>query len=181
MKKTILSLLLIFTFGAYVWHVQSDNEGPVANSPATTSNPAVTIPPPNTTVAVRPVPEPTTPAPVYIPKTVPPPAPKPVPKPAPAPTGKFINGSYTGSSANAFYGNVQVVAVISDGKLTNVQFLDYPQDRSNSARISARAMPILTKEAIAIQDSNVNTVSGATATSAAFRESLSSALDQAKA
>ena len=60
------------------------------------------------------------------------------------------------------------------------QFLDYPKDRSTSIRINSRAMPILKSEAIQAQNSNVNTISGATDSSGAFRESLASALAQAK-
>ena len=107
--------------------------------------------------------------------------------PTPAPTiiipvssGLYRNGSYTGAVADASYGYVQVTAVISGGKLTDVKFLDYPQDRQTSLQKSMRAMPILISEAISIQDSNVNTVSGASFTSQAYRESLGSALAQAK-
>lgn len=93
---------------------------------------------------------------------------------------KYRDGNYTGSSVDAYYGNVQVMATISGGKISDVQFLDYPQDRNTSVRINSRAMPYLTSEAISIQDSKVNAVSGASFTSAAFRKSLASALSQAK-
>jgi uncharacterized protein with FMN-binding domain len=82
--------------------------------------------------------------------------------------------------ADAYYGKVQVKAVISGGKIIDVQFLDYPKDRQNSVQVNLRAMPILTREAISIQDANVDTVSGASLTSAAFRESLTAALAQAR-
>ena len=95
-------------------------------------------------------------------------------------TGKYKDGSYVGDVVDAYYGNVQVKAIISGGKITDVQFLDYPQDRQNSVRINLYAMPKLISEAISIQDSNVNTVSGASFTSTAYRESLSSALSQAR-
>ena len=45
--------------------------------------------------------------------------------------------------------------------------------------INSRAMPILISEAIQSQDANVDTVSGASDTSAAFRQSLTTALNQA--
>ena|SRR5665213_202726 len=95
--------------------------------------------------------------------------------------GLYANGTYTGSSANAYYGTVQVQAVVQNGKLANVQFLQYPSDRSTSRYINGQAMPILQSEAIQVQSSNVNTVSGATFTSQAFQQSLSSALSQAQA
>lgn len=95
-------------------------------------------------------------------------------------TGKYKDGSYEGDIVDAYYGNVQVMATISGGKITDVQFLDYPRDRQNSIRINSRAMPRLKSETISIQDSNVNTVSGASFTSAAYRASLSSALSRAR-
>lgn len=93
--------------------------------------------------------------------------------------GRYKNGTYTGSSEDAYYGNVQVQAVIKNGALSNVVVLDYPQDRSRSLSISNRALPILVSEAVQAQSANVNTVSGATDVSGAFKQSLSSALSQA--
>lgn len=92
----------------------------------------------------------------------------------------YRNGVYTGDVTDAFYGNVQVRATISGGKLTEVEFLQYPDDRATSVRISNQCMPILRQEAIRAQDAQVDIVSGATDTSLAFRESLASALAQAK-
>ena len=94
--------------------------------------------------------------------------------------GIFNDGEYIGDSVDAYYGYIQVKAVITNGKLSDVVFLDYPQDRGNSIRINTYAMPILKSEAIKAQSSNVNTVSGATDSSGAFRQSLASALAQAK-
>lgn len=93
--------------------------------------------------------------------------------------GKYRNGTYTGVSANAYYGTVQVAAVIVSGKLSNINFLSYPSDRQHSAQLSSYALPILRQEAIAAQNASVDTISGASYTSAAFIESLSSALSQA--
>lgn len=94
-------------------------------------------------------------------------------------TGKYKNGTYTGNSADAFYGNVQVQVTISAGKITDVKFLDYPQDRSTSREINSQAMPYLIQETLQAQSANVNTISGASATSGAFQQSLASALSQA--
>jgi uncharacterized protein with FMN-binding domain len=92
----------------------------------------------------------------------------------------YKNGSYTGSVADAYYGNVQVKAVIANGKISDVQFLQYPNDRSTSQMINSQAMPLLTQEAIQVQSAQVDGVSGATQTSRAFIQSLSNALSQAK-
>lgn len=93
---------------------------------------------------------------------------------------QYKNGTYTGNVADAYYGNVQVKTVISGGKISDVQFLQYPSDRQQSLERSNYAMPILKQEAIQVQNSNVDIVSGATETSLAFRDSLASALAQAK-
>lgn len=97
------------------------------------------------------------------------------------PTASYKDGAYTGDIANAYYGNVQVEAVITGGKITAVQFLQYPNDNPNSQYINSQATPYLKQEAIQAQNANVNIVTGATLTSQAFIESLSSALNQAKA
>lgn len=92
----------------------------------------------------------------------------------------YIDGSFVGSVADAYYGNIQVQATIQNGKITDVQFLQYPNDRNRSVEINTRAMPILKSEAISAQSANVDIVSGATDSSQAFVQSLYSALNQAK-
>ena len=95
-------------------------------------------------------------------------------------SGLYADGSYTGSPADAYYGMVQVKAIIRNGQIADVQFLQYPNDRDTSRAISAQAMPLLTQEAIQAQSAQVNGVSGATETSGAFVQSLASALALAK-
>ena len=94
-------------------------------------------------------------------------------------TGKYKDGTYTGSVADAFYGNIQVQATISGGNITNVQFLQFPNDRRTSQMINAQADPMLAQEAIQAQSANVSGVTGATASSGAFVQSMQSALQQA--
>lgn len=93
---------------------------------------------------------------------------------------RYKNGSYIGDVADAYYGNIQVKVTIAGGKIADVQFLQYPNDRSTSIEINQQAMPYLKQEAIQAQDYNVDIVSGATQSSEAFRQSLKSALDQAR-
>jgi uncharacterized protein with FMN-binding domain len=97
-----------------------------------------------------------------------------------AATAAYKDGSYIGSVADAYYGNIQVQVAIRGGKITGVQFLQYPNDRSNSIRINQVAMPYLKQEAIKAQSSHVNVISGATDTSYAFIQSLSAALSKAQ-
>lgn len=103
----------------------------------------------------------------------------PISTPTPTPQGKYKNGTYTGTVADAYYGNVQVQAIVTGGKITDVKFLQYPNDNRTSISINSQAMPYLTQEALQAQSANVNTISGASATSGAFRQSLKAALAQA--
>ena len=91
----------------------------------------------------------------------------------------YKDGTYTGSVEDAFYGNVQVSATISGGKISDVVFLRYPDTHSTSVMINQQAMPWLKQEAIQKQSANVDIISGATFTSQAFIQSLTNALNQA--
>jgi uncharacterized protein with FMN-binding domain len=94
--------------------------------------------------------------------------------------GQYQDGTYRGSVNNAFYGNVQVSATIQGGKLTAVDFLQYPDENPNSIYVNSAAMPYLKQEAIKAQSPNVSIITGATFTSQAFIQSLANALNQAK-
>ena len=92
----------------------------------------------------------------------------------------YADGTYTGISVRAdHWGSVQVAAIIEDGQLTNFQILDYPRMRRESLRISQAVLPYLMQEAVTNQSADLDLISGATPTSAAFLQSLQSALDQA--
>lgn len=93
---------------------------------------------------------------------------------------KYKDGTYTGSVANAYYGNVQVAVVISGGKLTDINFLQSPNENPNSIYVNQQADPYLKQEAIQSQSPNISLITGATFTSQAFIQSLSTALKQAK-
>lgn len=95
------------------------------------------------------------------------------------PANGFKDGTFTGPVADAFYGNVQVAAVIQGGKIVSVNVLQSPGDRSRSIAINSQAMPILQSEAVQTQSASVDIVSGATDSSSAFISSLGSALSQA--
>ncbi len=164
MKKILLSIIVIAGFGFYVLYANQKTDPVVSVADTTTSVPEVV--PVKTPVQDTPVP------PVTIPKTTPPP-------PKKTATG-LVDGSYVGPSVDVYYGNVSVKAVIKGGKITDIQFLDYPKDRSTSLYKSMNAMPILKQEAIAAQSYKVDTVSGATETSMGFRKSLADALSQAQ-
>ncbi len=111
--------------------------------------------------------------------SLPPITPSPHPNATPTPRGKYKDGSYTGPVADAFYGPLQVKVIITGGKITDVQFLQYPTDRQTSVEINQQAIPFLKQEAITVQSAKVAGVTGATQTSKAFIESLDAALNQA--
>jgi uncharacterized protein with FMN-binding domain len=94
--------------------------------------------------------------------------------------GIYKNGTFTGPAVNAYYGLVQVQVVIQGGKISNVQFLQYPNDRRTSQQINSQVMPWLQQEAIQAQSANVDLISGATLTSEGFANSLQAALLSAK-
>lgn len=97
----------------------------------------------------------------------------------PTKSGTYTDGTYTGNAVDAYYGTVQVAATIQNGAIASVRFVQYPHDQGNSAQINAHAMPQLIQEAVQTQSANVDGISGATHTTEAFKQSLSSALSQA--
>lgn len=132
---------------------------------------------PNVSIPVGNTPVPITSAPESVPTSI---ALNATPMPTPKHAGKYKDGNYVGSVADAYYGNIQVKVVIKGGGLTDVVFLQYPNDRRTSVEINTQAMPYLKSEAIRAQSANVNTISGASDSSQAFRESLGAALAVAK-
>ncbi|MHA6764107.1 FMN-binding protein [Streptacidiphilus sp. PAMC 29251] len=76
------------------------------------------------------------------------------------------------------YGPVQVQAVLTGGKLTEVVVLQ-ETDGGRSRAIDSYALPVLRTEALAAQGANIDVVSGATYTSIGYARSLQAALDKA--
>jgi uncharacterized protein with FMN-binding domain len=174
MKKFLLSSLVLIIFTVYAIHLK----------PAKGFGPVVTLPTPTISRTRRfgddgNVISPVTPLATGTPPPLATQTTAPTQPPATANTGRYKNGTYTGSVADAFYGNVQVQVTISGGNITDVVFLQYPSDRQTSIDINSQAMPYLKQEAIQAQSAQVAGVSGATATSQAFIQSLGSALSQA--
>jgi len=92
---------------------------------------------------------------------------------------RYRDGSSTGSAFDAYYGVVQVQAVIHGGRVVAVNVLRYPFHSWTSRSINSRALPRLKQEVIRAQSADVHAVSGATLTSHAFMRSMSEALRQA--
>lgn len=180
-KKLLLSLSILVLFALYTVRAHQHTPPPAppayarvaATSPAVAAYTEPTVPSTPAqaglaALATMPA-EPTATAPAAAPLT------------STAATGGYRDGTYTGSIADANWGNVEVQAVITNGRISNVTFLEYPNHRNRSQMINDQAMPQLIQEAITAQQANVDTVTGATDTSDAFIESLGAALHQASA
>jgi uncharacterized protein with FMN-binding domain len=90
------------------------------------------------------------------------------------------DGTYTGTSEQTRFGNVQVKVTISGGKITDVTAVQLTDREQRSVQISNYAAPILRQEVIASQSASVSNVNGATYTTEGYLASVQSALDQAK-
>jgi uncharacterized protein with FMN-binding domain len=91
----------------------------------------------------------------------------------------YTDGVYTGPAADAYYGIVQLQALVQGGRLSALKVLKYPSDRRTSISINRQALPMLRDEAISAQSANVDIITGATLTSRAFIQSLGGALKKA--
>ena len=102
------------------------------------------------------------------------------PSPSPSPSASAVlNGTFTGADFPNRFGDVQVRVVISNKHITDVQAVQLPTDRAESAYISQQAGPWLRSEALQAQSANIDIISGATYTSQSYAQSLESALQQA--
>jgi uncharacterized protein with FMN-binding domain len=122
------------------------------------------------------------PSPSASPLATPSPSDTPLATPPPSPTPSSTaaaNGTFTGSDAPNFFGDVIVRVVITNGRITDVQAVKLPTDRAYSAYVSSVAGPMLRTEALQAQSANINIISGATYTSQSYAQSLESALQQA--
>ena len=89
-------------------------------------------------------------------------------------TSQIISG---GVFAAGKYGNVQVQIVVKNGVITSAKALVFPDGDSRSSSISAAAVPVLIEQTLAAQSSEgIDGASGASYTSAAWINSLQSAL-----
>ncbi|WP_174867762.1 FMN-binding protein [Streptomyces lasalocidi] len=94
--------------------------------------------------------------------------------------GAAAGSTVTGDAAQTQYGVVQVRLTVAGGKITKAEAVQAPKGgRSDS--VTADAVPRLNREAVAAQGADIDAVSGATYTSAGYRQSLQSAIDKAKA
>ena len=84
-----------------------------------------------------------------------------------------------GQAVQDQYGTIQVRIVTVGGRIRSVAFAKLVGDEELSDLINAQAGPLLLHRTLNAQSADIDTVSGATYTSDAYRQSLQSALDQA--
>jgi uncharacterized protein with FMN-binding domain len=173
-KKYIQITSVLGVFFALVFIKNALGGGSEGVAPITPNPTTVAALP--TSLEVLPTDTPTVPTPSNLPAATLNPTPVTTPR-----ASQYKDGAFTGSVADAFYGNVQIQVVVSGGKISQVNFLQYPNDQRTSQFINSQAMPLLQQEAISAQSAKVSGVSGASATSGAFVQSLGAALTQARA
>jgi uncharacterized protein with FMN-binding domain len=88
------------------------------------------------------------------------------------------DGQIDGRRVNTPYGPVVVTIILSGGRITDIDAL--VPSTGESADIGPPAARKLRQQALARQSAKIDTVSGATYTSEAYKESLQSAIDKAK-
>ena len=94
--------------------------------------------------------------------------------------GKLTPGetAVTGHVANTVYGPVQIQLIVKSGKIVKVAVLQQPMNTIHDIQIGEFAFPRLISETLAAQTAKIDTVSGASYTSAGYISSLQSAVDQ---
>jgi uncharacterized protein with FMN-binding domain len=96
-------------------------------------------------------------------------------------TGSSTTGSSktaTGDAVDTQYGAAQVRVTVTDGKIAKIEALQLQANDPRSVEISSGAAPILEQEALTAQSADIDAVSGASFTSASYKQSLQSALDK---
>lgn len=138
--------------------------------PSATPSPTPSSPP--TVPTQRPSP---TATPTATRTTAPAPAPKPA-APAPAPPPAPVTTVVVGSTVQTRYGPVQVQVTFTGTAITAAQALQAPSG-GYSSQVSSFSIPVLSREAVAAGSANIAAVSGASYTSAGYKQSLQYAID----
>lgn len=84
-----------------------------------------------------------------------------------------------GTSVDTAYGPVQVQIHVREGQIVYAAAIAYPQETLVDKAINNTAVPTLQNDTLIAQSAGIDTVSGATQTSEAYKESLQAALDAA--
>ena len=85
------------------------------------------------------------------------------------------NNTFTGASDKGMGGTVRVQITVKDGKMTDIKVIKH----SETPGIGPEAIAKLTEQALQKQSADLDTISGATMTSTAFKEALATAMKKA--
>lgn len=89
--------------------------------------------------------------------------------------------SATGSDAQYQYGDIQLKVTMTAGRITDVAVVKADVYDQYSQQLDQYALPQLRSQALRAQSAKLDGISGASYTSAAYEQSLQSALDKLKA
>jgi uncharacterized protein with FMN-binding domain len=94
--------------------------------------------------------------------------------------GQLTTGetAVNGHEGNTVYGPVQIQLIMRNSKIIKIAVLKQPMETANDIQIGKFAFPKLIGETLATQTAKIDSVSGASYTSAGYIASLQSALDQ---
>lgn len=84
-----------------------------------------------------------------------------------------------GPAVDTSYGPVQVRVDLLDGQIVNATAILYPTETLADKAVNNTAIPALEAATLTAQSAEIDTISGATATSQGYRSSLQAALDAA--
>ncbi len=88
--------------------------------------------------------------------------------------------SYTGTVVMTQWGPVQVRIAVKGGKIIDTKAVVYPNSNGHDIAINGWALPMIRQAVLQAQSANFDNFSGATVTTDGYKQSLQSALDQAR-
>lgn len=92
----------------------------------------------------------------------------------------FRDGAFTGKPSRMNYGELQIQLVMQGGSIEDIVIVEYPYGTPTSERLSGELIPRMVAQARAIQDWDVDAVSGATQTVQAFKRAMVYALRESE-
>ncbi len=102
-------------------------------------------------------------------------------KQAASATASVKTRTATGSDVSFQYGDLQVKVTMTGTRVSNIAVVQLNANDPHSQGIDQSAIPQLQQQAMSAQSAKIDGVSGASYTSAAYEQSLQSALDKLKA
>jgi uncharacterized protein with FMN-binding domain len=102
-----------------------------------------------------------------------------VPDVAEQPAVPLADGVFVGETQLIASGPLTVTMTVTDGRIAQLD-VDFPRGNRHSRALNDRAVPQLVESALEAQGTDIDLVTGATATTAGFIGSLQDAIDNAR-